>query len=275
MDTGATFGAGLRAALIAGHAGHELKVFGWMAECRPRVCCITDGSGGSTGKSRVGSTRATIAAAGAQASELLGITSDEEIYRAILEQDLGWFRSTADALAAALVREQIELVAGDAAEGFNPTHDLCRVLINAAVEMAEATSGRRIANLAFPLADSEFGKPLQHDGECLHLRLAEPALAAKLKAAQDYHEMQAEVQRALAFAGREYFREECLREVRQFGLDETVTPFYESCGERRVEAGKYEAVIRLREHVLPIVEDLRAHAGVRAHMGQMVAAAAR
>ncbi len=252
-----------RAALIVGHPGHELKVFGWMAEYRPRVYCLTDGSGGS-GQSRVPSTKKVIAAAGAREGELLPCASDAEIYRAILDQDFAWFRGIADELALALVRHEIELVAGDAAEGFNPSHDLCRVLTNAAVQMAAGTTGARIINLAFPLAESDLGRAPEHDERCVHFQLDDATLAAKISAAQDYREMQAEVQRALAAAGREYFRLECLREVSAFGLAEADAPFYERCGEQRVREGKYAAAIRLREHVLPIAEDLALHAAGKA-----------
>lgn len=234
-----------------------------MAEYRPRVYCLTDGSGGS-GQSRVPSTKQVIAAAGAREGELLPCASDAEIYRAILERDFAWFCGIADELAVALVRHEIELVAGDAAEGFNPTHDLCRVLTNAAVRMAEGTTGAQIINLAFPLAENESAQPLQHDDGCVHFKLDDAMLEAKLRAAQDYSEMQAEVERALAAAGREYFRLECLREVAAFGLDEANAPFYERCGELRVREGKYAAAIRLREHVLPIAEDLTRHAAGRA-----------
>ena len=34
-----------RPALLLGHPGHELKVLGWLAENRPRVYVLTDGSG--------------------------------------------------------------------------------------------------------------------------------------------------------------------------------------------------------------------------------------
>ena len=38
----------------------------------------------------------------------------------------------------------------------------------------------------------------------------------------------------------------------------STVPEYETFGERRVEAGRYERVIRLRDHVLPVAEALGA-----------------
>jgi len=40
----------------------------------------------------------------------------------------------------------MEVVAGDGVEGYNPGHDVCRLLLNAAVLRLEA-EGRTIANL--------------------------------------------------------------------------------------------------------------------------------
>src|ERR1700733_13075391 len=44
-----------RPAVFVGHPGHELRVLGWLAETRPRVHVLTDGSGAS-GCSRLPST---------------------------------------------------------------------------------------------------------------------------------------------------------------------------------------------------------------------------
>ena len=56
-----------------------------------------------------------------------------------------------DELAASFARNGIDFVAGDATEGFNPTHDICRALVNAAVAIAERVNRRIIANYEFCL----------------------------------------------------------------------------------------------------------------------------
>jgi hypothetical protein len=55
--------------------------------------------------------------------------TDREIYGAILAGDHAQFVALADELAAALVHDKVELVAGDAVEGFNPSHDVCRYVV--------------------------------------------------------------------------------------------------------------------------------------------------
>jgi len=116
-------------ALVMAHPGHELKVFGWLSECKPRTHILTDGSGG--GPSRLHSTAKLLHRTGVVPGEVFGPVSDADMYRAILEQRIPLFLEVVDGLAASFIEHDTDLVAGDAVEGFNPTHDLCRALLNA------------------------------------------------------------------------------------------------------------------------------------------------
>lgn len=251
-----------RPALVIGHPGHELKVFGWMSEQKPRVYAITDGSG-RHGVSRTSSTATLLAGLRAPRGELFGCISDAEMYRAILEQRLPVFYRMVDQLAASFLTHQIDCVAGDAAEGFNPTHDLCRGLINSAVLLTQRMTGSEILNLEFSLTEWEQGcTGMAHDGRCLHWILNDRALAKKMAAAGQYAELKEEVRRAVAQCGEEYFRTECLRRSAGAGWPDMCTgmPAYETWGEQRVGEGQYQTVIRFKEHILPILNALRDHA---------------
>ena len=125
-------------ALVVAHPGHELKVFGWLHATAPRVYVLTDGSGGGT--PRLSSTAKLLNQAGAVPDEFFGPISDGEIYRAILEKRIPVFLGIVDELAASFAANAIDFVAGDATEGFNPSHDICRALVNAAVAIAERAS---------------------------------------------------------------------------------------------------------------------------------------
>ena len=248
-------------ALIVGHPGHELKTFGWLATVKPHVYLITDGSGRS-GVPRTNSSKALINGVGAKPGEIFGGISDAGIYRAILEQNFTLFMELIDRLADSFIRHGIDSVAGDAAEGFNPTHDLCRAVINAAVLMAERRSGRTISNFEFCLTEWESNCPEQeHDSRCLHFNLDDHLLLQKLSAAEAYVELRNEVHKAIAIRGREYFRLECLRQVTSADslLFRAMTPLYESWGERRVAEGEYRSVIRFEKHVLPIMKAMLNH----------------
>jgi hypothetical protein len=114
------------------------------------VHVLTDGSG-SDRKPRIGSTTALLDGVGASRGSIYGRLSDREIYAAILAGDHARFIALAEELAAAFMRDNVDLVAGDAVEGFNPSHDVCRYVINTAVRLASAASGRPIGCYAFPL----------------------------------------------------------------------------------------------------------------------------
>jgi hypothetical protein len=251
-----------RCALVVGHPGHELKVFGWMSECKPRVYVITDGSGRG-GISRTSSTAALLRRLGICHGEMFGAISDAEIYGAMLTQNLSRFLTLVDELAASFLKHQIDCVAGDAAEGFNPTHDICRALINAAVLLAQRMTGQEIANFEFFLTEWEQQRPGPlHDEHCLHWTLNDQLLSEKIAAAERYVELKDEVRRAIGQHGEGYFRSECLRRVINPvpRHDTSKKPFYEMWGEQQVNRGEYQSVIRLKEHILPLVDAIFHHA---------------
>ncbi|HEY2290806.1 MAG TPA: hypothetical protein VGM86_08910 [Thermoanaerobaculia bacterium] len=254
-------------ALVIGHPGHELRVHHWIERTRPLVFVLTDGSG-HTGVSRLASTTAVLERAGATPGSIYGRLSDREVYRAILDGNVDLFAGLADELAAAFDRAEIGCVLGDAVEGFNPGHDVCRLVINAAL----LRSGRHPANFEFSLEGAPEDCPPEDRAEAIRLELDGDALQRKLAAAAGYPEMAYEMERALANHGRASFGVECLRPVR-YGLEiggrHPQPPFYESYGERQVAAGIYREVIRFRGHMAPLAEGL----GRRAARGDRIACA--
>jgi len=250
-----------KAALVVAHPGHELRVFGWLSQYKPRVYVITDGSGRS-GISRAPSSTALLQWVGASTGEVFGAISDVGIYRAILEADFSSFLNLADNLAASFVQHGIEFVAADAEEGYNPSHDLCRTLVNAAVSMAERATGKPIANYEFCLTEWDQDIAATHDGDCLHLRLDDNLLLQKVNTAKNYVELKKEVEAGIAKCGAEYFRIECLKKISNPVLpcQASGKPFYETWGEQRVGSGEYESVIRYKEHILPLATAIANHA---------------
>src|SRR6476661_3115264 len=141
------FFAQRRCAMIIGHPGHELRVWGWLHAARPLVFVLTDGSGHGE-HSRLDLTCELVRTAGAEVSESLEVISDERMYRAMRTCDFALFRALSDQIAAHLVEHDIDCVAADASEGYNPTHDVCRLITDRAVR----TSGiERVDNYAFNL----------------------------------------------------------------------------------------------------------------------------
>lgn len=247
--------------MVVAHPGHELRVFGWMAKSAPLVHILTDGSGASASP-RIASSRSLFDEVGATPGEIFPAGSDGDLYRALLNGDYAFFFDIMERLTRSFVDHDIHEVAADAAEGFNPAHDLCRGLVNAAVSMARARTGRAIANYQFSLAEWIDERQAPYDEHCRHLTLSESLFKTKLTIARNYPGLHREVDDALAAFGEEYFRREYLRP------DENLLhvpgtgpkPYYEIIGERRVATGTYGSTLRYADHVFPVLDALHRQA---------------
>lgn len=240
-----------RTALCIGHPGHELKVFGWMEKYHPLVDVITDGSGPDR-PPRFASTKQLIEGAGARPGILQGAFADRAFYELILNGDPAPFVELAGSLADEWEDAEIELVAGDMLEGFNTTHDICRMMINAAVAKLRQR-GRHLLNLEFSL---ESMAPVEGCPQSEVMRLDDEAFSRKRAAAvQAYPELAGEVDRLIAKYGEDAFRVEVLSPAKvPSGLtwEDPERPFYETYGQKQVEAGHYQRLIRFEEHIRPI-----------------------
>jgi hypothetical protein len=242
---------GEKVAVVVAHPGHELMVYRWMELHRPLYFCLTDGSGGA-GSARIQSTDRLLQRIGATSGAIHGRFSDKEAYRLILEGHVDVFVALADELAESLAAANVTCVAGDAMEGFNPLHDVCRALIDAAVALIAMRRGPVLRNHEFSLHGNA-----GTDG--LVIELDPEALDRKIAAARGYPEMREEVEAALTRGGVAVYGTERLRpSSRRARMSEfaVTAPAYEQFGEQRVGEGRYRQVIRYRQHVLPVLSAL-------------------
>jgi hypothetical protein len=252
-----------RAALVVAHPGHELTVYHWVERHRPLFFSLTDGSGGSAA-SRIASTSHLLKQLGAPTGRIYGRYPDRDVYRLLLDRRLDVFVGLAKELAAALAEAGVECVTGDAAEGFNPVHDVCRFLVDSAVAMVRRETGRAVQNYDFALDTAPGSCPATVRAEALWLRLDEAAMERKLEAARAYPEMREEIEAAIQRFGRQAFAVECLRPAATRSVMarfESEAPVYERSGQIRVSEGRYHEIIRYREHVRPVCAALEALAG--------------
>jgi hypothetical protein len=274
------------AAVVVAHPGHEVRIHGWLERERPRVFVLTDGSG-RVGEPRVASTAEYLERFGMRPGCIFGRFTDMEVYRAVLARDFGLFAGLCDELAEALVSSGASLVAGDASEGYNSTHDITRLITNTAVEMASRATGRTIANYDFPIVKRPDHCPESQRANCVWLELDDEAYMRKIAAAfefypelaaetrdalhggdheetVDYFKLNSDEHAATDLRGMDMFRVECLRPVSHADAPfESPVPFYELRGESRVAGGHYTQVIRYREHIAPLAVALREHVGRR------------
>ena len=222
------------------------------------VFVLTDGSGPSD-QPRLESTSRLLEQVGARSGRIFGRLTDRELYQSILGRDFGIFIRLTEELSEALAGEPVDYVAGDAIEGYNPAHDVCRFIVNAAVEIVRRRYDRSLDNFDFLLAGPPDACPahLRDGAHCLSLN--EVDFKRKINAARGYPELLPEVASALNANGLHAFRSECLRPVRdsnkRYALEEP--PFYELHGEKRAATGFYREVLRYREHMLPLAEAIR------------------
>jgi hypothetical protein len=241
-----------RAAFMLAHPGHELRVYGWLETLRPRVFVLTDG-GGPDDKPRINSSLRLITTTGATRGSLFGRLRDRTLYELLLsnpKRSSDIFFDIIHELASELVRAKINIVIGDAIEGFSPSHDIMRELTNVAVHIAQK-AGSRIRNFSFVLD----GTPTM--GRAAQLVLDDQGMARKLAAAQAYPEMSFEVEQAIARFGVDAFRMESLELVEATGPTTPPLPTrYEDFGQARVQGGVYREVITYEQHVRPWVHTL-------------------
>lgn len=253
-----------RAALVVAHPGHELRVHGWLESARPRVFVLTDGSGGG-GEARLESTTRVLDRSGLARGAAYGVMSDKAVYAAMLERDVSPFLAIVDVLAESFVAADVAYVVADAVEHYNPSHDVCRFIVDAAVAIAARRRGRPIAAWAFPLVGNpRAAPPGLDDARTVELRLGGDAFERKLAAARGYPELAHELETALADVGPAAFTLEVLRRVPATPSWAPLrTPYYETYGERQVAAGRYTTVLRYADHVRPVAAAIAAH-GARA-----------
>lgn len=250
------------AALILSHPGHELRVLGWLKEFKPLVIILTDGSG-HTDEPRIALSRSLIAEAGGRTASLCGNYTDQQFYQAILDQDLTFFEQLKQELVDILDQHQIEVVAGDSVEGYNPSHDLCRCLIDWTLLELRHTSGRTLLNYEFPLVELP-ATWAEQPGACCH-RLSTAEQEWKLAQIQQYaravggtllEEVEAMLSRfGEGILGEEWFSPSTSAQSQSCFEEEP--PFYERHGAQQVAAGYYQRAIQYRQHMLPLIRAMQ------------------
>lgn len=245
-----------RAALIIAHPGHELCIYGWVARLRPLVFVLTDGSGRSQ-KPRIQHSTSILDRLGATRGSVYGRFNDAAIYRALLNHDFNLFTQIAAEIAETIARDELTCVVGDASEGYSPTHDACRLIVNAAVAMARERTDRDITNLEFPVVGQP-NRRVTNGAAPSCFKLDDRTFEEKLAAARAYPALQEDVEDLLRKYSEDAFRTEYLYPTAD-GYEQSANqklPDYEQLGEQRVRDGYYVRAIRYHEHLLPLARSL-------------------
>lgn len=249
-------GSNGKVAVILGHPAHVLRIYRFIEIYKPIIYIITDGSG-SKGASRLDHVTRIIKACEAKTSRLTCRFTDADIYSVIRKGDTETLRALVEEIAEDLGKNDIAMVAGDALEGFNPIHDLCRYMINAAVKIHANRKTTTVRNFDLLLD----GPPDQgRNGEgSIRINLNAEEFARKMRAISEYPGIEPDIQKAMRLYGENAFQTESLRPVikpDQCAEWDTDVPYYESYGAKMVESGVYSEVITFERHLLPLAKYL-------------------
>jgi len=183
----------------------------------------------------------------AQAGSIFGRLSDREAYAAILEANSALFL----ALANELADNNPSMIVCDAVEGYNPVHDVCRLIAGAAIEIA----GSDVPLYEYPVVSD----PRSYDGMSgtIDVVLDDASHASKIERARRMANLVPDVNELISRYGAGGYRRETLRRVSDWADIGTGTPLYESIGEERVGRHRYERAIRRAEHIAPLRDALQ------------------
>lgn len=248
--------------VIIGHPGHELRIYRMLELYHPRLYVLTDGSR-LTHHARTYNTIRIIEQTDSKQSNILGRFTDVEMYKIFLTGDTATLKALVDELVDDLILHQIEILIGDAVEGYNPTHDLCRYLINSAAQIISHKRGTPVLNYDFLL----HGRPDLNlgdlAGECIQFQLDDENFEKKYTAATNYPELKRDLDLTIALHGTSPFKIESLRPVKDYSKYiswDTDFPFYETYGRKKIDAGDYTELISFESHILPLAKYLSDYA---------------
>jgi hypothetical protein len=190
-------------------------------------------------------------AMGVQAGSVFGRLFDREAYVAILEGNSELFLALSNELAADIADKKPAMIVCDAVEGYNPVHDLCRLMVGAAIELSE----RDVVQFEYAVVDDP--QSFAADGDAIVVDLDDSMHAAKLERARQMADIVPDVDDLILRHGPGSYRRETLRRVIDWTDVGAGTPLYERLGEERVENHRYDRVIRRAEHMVPLRDAIR------------------
>jgi hypothetical protein len=246
-----------KSALIIGHPGHELRAFKFLKDSKPDVYILTDGSG-QNNDSRLYQSIKLIESLGATYKNTFNPFTDKELYNIILSGNLDKIKQLKEQLLILIKENNYDEIYGDALEGFNPTHDICRYIINGIVaELEKSNPSKSILNYDFVLDKAPDILSQKEHIHNLSFELSPLELEMKIKAGLNYPELKTEIEMAIerfgvsAFSWESYSR---ITDLNQIINWKNPLPYYEEIGRKRVASGAYKTCIEFEKHIKPIAE---------------------
>lgn len=122
-----------RTAMVFAHGTHELFSAGMVQLYQPDILYLTCGSDSEDDWTEP-QARTSLQSLEFEGTVTFLQVTEQEIHQRMLARDVGWFTELRNRVGTWLSRHRPEVVFTDAFEWYNPVHDLCPLLVDAAIE---------------------------------------------------------------------------------------------------------------------------------------------
>lgn len=251
----------LRRQLVLSHPNHEAAIFGIVQRLRPRLVVLTDGGGGS----RPSQSRRALDRIGLLDRATFLDFRESDFYAALLDSDLGYFRSVVTRLRTELEAFGPEQVICDAVEFYNPVHDLSLPIVRAALATRPEVSVFE-APLIYQVGGNLESYELQRFPICrrtgqVEFRLSDEELAVKLRVRDEiYESLRGQIGPLLAALPDSHFATEVIGPAAPGRTapapDQTLR--YDWRAKLLLGRGQVRRAITHAEHYLPVAAELLA-----------------
>jgi LmbE family N-acetylglucosaminyl deacetylase len=246
---------------IFAHPGHELRCLASLQHLKAKIAYLTDASA-STGHSRLQQSQKGLAAVGLSVKLVSFTQPDARLYQGLLAQDRHWLYRLFAETCEFLQEQAPELIITDAAEGYNPAHELGHFLTLAAAK--KICPHAQV--LVTPLTDNPLVLPAGISlANCRVRDLNKTQQETKTRAMKAYAKaaggmLQQEATEVEERFGPDVHKREILRPTfsarAYLDVYQGQKPFFERHGEKRVAENKYGDVIRLHPHLAFAMQEL-------------------
>lgn len=252
-------------AMVFAHGNHELFVAGLIQLYQPHILYLTCGSHPENDWTEP-QARESLQSLGFEGLVTFLPVTEREIYQRMLAGDAIWFAEIRDRIGSWLSQVQPEVVFADAFEWYNPVHDLCPLLVDAAIETGEIVSLSNPRRYDLPLGfqttpQQRTSVPDDPDFFTLKYLLSEQQSQRKRDVLTNLATIDASVREATSKWKRERLELEIYRPVPP-ERDYRIAPprdawkTYDDHGLDNVRHGRYQQAILFHKHYAPLAEAL-------------------
>lgn len=184
-----------KGALSVAHAGHELRLHGFLEQAKPYMFILTDGSS-NVAPPRMGYSQLYISNLFPEQKDSfmtfsLNNRNKEEKYitesqliQEVLAGRTEFCEMYAGEMAHVMIEKKVDYVVCDASEDADVIHEVGAILTELAIRVVEKMSRKKIMRYEYAVT-----KPYNHDlnEDCIHIVLDEPMAQRKIEELSKYH----------------------------------------------------------------------------------------